>query len=309
MEQKVFGHLNPDTDSVCAAIVYAWYLTNHRSQPAVPYVLGSLAKEPSFVLNHFGVPTPALLGPLNAGDEVVIVDTNNPKELPEDLQVAELMEIVDHHILMGGLSSHVPIPVTIEPVACTTTVIWNLMQRAGVQPNAQMAGLMLAAILSDTLNFTSPTSTEKDKEVAKNLAQIAGINPDELAGEMFAAKSDISDLSASDLLVADSKVFELNGKKVRVSTLETTKPEFALAKLPELSGAITAMKSAESLDYVFFFIVNILTTGSQLYIASEHEKLVAEKAFAKSVEGELLDLPGVVSRKKQMIPQLESALR
>ncbi|MCC2631889.1 MAG: manganese-dependent inorganic pyrophosphatase [Patescibacteria group bacterium] len=305
---KVFGHLNPDTDSVTSAVAYAWFLSEHCGVEAEPYVLSRPNKEAVYALSHFGVEMPETLGALEEGAEVVIVDTNNPTELPADLGNALIKEVVDHHKL-GGITTPEPLAVTIRPVACTATVILGLMKQKGIEEApSHIAGLMLSAILSDTLMFTSPTTTEEDRQAAEQLAKMAGTDMEELASALFTAKSDLTGMSARDILLADSKLFTMGDKKIRVSSLETTDTKPALAMEAELLAGIEELKNEEFLDGMFFFVVDILSSNSTLILASSFEKETASKAFELTPDGSQLFLPGVVSRKKQMVPPLERAL-
>jgi manganese-dependent inorganic pyrophosphatase len=309
MSIKVFGHLIPDTDATCAAIVYAWYLSNHKNLDAEAFVLGDLNKETQFVLKHFGQKTPETLTGIGEGEVVVLVDTNNPEEILPDFKHASLLEIVDHHKLVGGIATSSPVSITMRPVACTTTIIWQMIvQENHTDIPVEVAGLMLAAILSDTLNFTSPTTTDADKEAAKALAIIAKEDSDKLADGMFEAKSDLSGMSTKDILLMDGKIFKLADKKVRISCLETTKPGSAMAMESELVKEIESLKKEEGLDAMFFFIVDILTSSSQLLLASSVERVVAERGFDGQIQGNVMSLPGVVSRKKQMVPAIEKGL-
>ncbi len=305
---KIIGHLSPDTDSTCAPIVYAWYL-RHKDMDVKPFITGDLNREAAYVLEHFGVAKPELLESLSKEDKYFLVDTNNPEELVSGYDKAELMGIVDHHKLVGGLNTESPIHITIRPVACTMTVIWELMERDGITDIPQdVAGLMLAAILSDTLKFTSPTTTNIDKEIAEKLADIAREDMDKLAEEMFAAKSNLEGMSAKDILLSDSKKFDLNDKKLRVSVLETTKPENSLSLKEGLLDAMQEIKEEEKLDGFFFFIVDILNTESHLIVPGEFEVELAQKAFEGRFADKAMRLPGVVSRKKQMIPNIQKTL-
>lgn len=305
---KVFGHLNPDTDSVSAAIVYAWLL-NEQGQEATSYILSKPNKEALYVLERFGFKKPESLQFLVEGDEVVLVDTNNPAELPDGMAFVTIKEIVDHHKLVGGFATAEPPIITIRPVACTMTVIWHRMQELGVVDIPEdIACLMLAAIVSDTLKFTSPTTTQEDKDLAKKLAEIAKVDVEELAAEMFAAKSDLTGMSARDLLLSDSKVFDMGLKKIRISSLETTDTLPALKMEAEIIADAEVLKQEEGLDGLFFFIVDILNSSATLLLVSDFEKEAAQKAFGAITEGNRMVLPGVVSRKKQMVPPLEKAL-
>lgn len=303
---KVFGHKSPDTDAACTPVSYAWYL-RQKGEDAEAFVLGELNRETKFVLDAAKVPHPKILGSLADGDEVVVLDTNNPEELPDDIAKARIIKIVDHHKLFG-LTSETPLEVYMKPVGCSSTLVYQLMKEENVTPSKEIATLMLSAILSDTLKFTSPTTTKQDKKAAEELAKIAAVDIDKHAEAMFAAKSDLSGMNARDILYLDSKVFDFNGKKVRISSLETTKPENAKAMKEDLVSAMEEIKKEEKLDGIFFFIVNILESGSELLVSAQAERDLAKKAFGKDFTGDYMILPGVVSRKKQMAPALEKAI-
>jgi len=303
---KVFGHLSPDTDATCSAIVWAWYLNEQTATEATPFVLGELNSETSFVLSRFGFSTPELLPGLTAGDEVVIVDTNNPQELPTNINEVKILQIIDHHKLVGGLTTDTPIDITIRPLACTATIQYDLIMQAGIAIPANIAGLMLSAILSDTLGFRSPTTTPHDKDVAEKLAVIAGVNHLAYADEMFAAKSDVSGFTDSGLIKLDSKKFEVGDKNFRVSVIETTTPATILARQAGIIEAIQACVAEENdIDDVLFFIVDILNEEATVLTYNEITKQVIASSFGVAVTSDTEVLPGIVSRKKQIIPALK----
>lgn len=300
---KVFGHKSPDTDTVCSAIVFAWFLKEVRGKEAVAFRLGELNKETAFVLEKWGVPVPEKLGDLVAGEKVAIVDTCNPEELPETLSTVDIVEVVDHHKL-SGLMTASPLAVTMRPYACTATILVEMTKQAGKEMPAQMKQLALSCIISDTLLFRSPTTTPFDKQIAEQLAMELGVSADQIANEMFERKSDLTGMSAKDILYADSKVFEMKGKKARVSTLETTNPANALsmktAILAEMQSAITT----EGIDDIFFFVVDILKEEATCVMSTESAKVWVSNAFGVAVTEDTVLLPGVVSRKKQIVPSL-----
>ena len=301
---KVFGHQSPDTDATGSAFIWAWYLQNHTGAEAKPYVLGELNKETSFVLNHWKVETPALLESVDADDEVVIVDTNNPQELFDNINDTKIKQIVDHHKLVGGLETPGPIDVTLKPLASTASVMYDLME--GVEIPDDIAGVMLSCILSDTLEFRSPTTTPHDKDIAEKLAAKLGVNIADYASEMFAAKSDISDFTDIGLVRLDSKKFSAGDTNLRVSVVETTNPASVLERKAGLIEAIESIVAEESdVDDVLFFIVDILNEESTVLCYNDKVKNIIEKSFDVTVEADTEVLPGVVSRKKQIIPSLK----
>lgn len=307
---KVIGHLNPDTDSTCTPVVYAWYLTEIKGQNAQAILAGEPNREALYLLERFNTAKPEIVSQLNEGEQIVLIDTNNAEELVSGWEKSEIVEIVDHHKLFGNISTEKPVSIVMSPVACVGTIVWEMIVSSGATSklSADHAGLLLGSILSDTLKFSSPTTTQRDRDAASALAEIAGVNVDELAEKMFAAKSDLTGMSAQDIILMDSKAVEFAGKKVRVSVLETVKPENALAMKDELIAGISKLKSEQGLAHLPLFIVDIMSTASTVIMADEADKELIEKAFAVEVSVDTVNLPGVVSRKKQMLPNLEKAL-
>lgn len=305
---KVMGHVNPDTDSTCSPIVYAWYLSNFKGLEAKAYLAGEPNKEALYVLNKFGIEKPTIISQLSEGDKIVLIDTNNADELLPGFEKSEIVEIVDHHKLFGNLITSSPIKITMEPVACVATIIWEKIksENQSTMP-IEMAGLLLSAILSDTLKFTSPTTTAKDKTAANELAEIALVDINELSSAMFEAKSDLSGMTADDILHVDSKVFEFGDKKLRISVLETTKPANALSMIEDIKLRMNELKR-EGIDGVMLYVVDILNTSSEVIVPSEFERDIVSKAHNVEFTGQTVTLPGVVSRKKQIAPYIEKVL-
>ncbi|MES2749221.1 MAG: manganese-dependent inorganic pyrophosphatase [Patescibacteria group bacterium] len=303
---KVFGHLSPDTDATTAALVYAWYLNEHTAHDATPYVLGELNSETSFVLQRFSFNVPELLPALAAGESVVVVDTNNPQELPANINDMNLVALIDHHKLVGGLTTETPTDITIKPLACTATVLYDQFVTEQITIPDNIKGLMLSAILSDTLGFRSPTTTPHDKDVAEKLAGSLSIDITSYADEMFAAKSDISNFSDSGLIKLDSKKYEVGDKNFRVSVIETTNTDTVLARKEGIVDAIKACLAEESdIDDVLFFVVDIFNEHATVFTYNDLTKQVIQNSFGVSVESDTEVLPGILSRKKQILPALK----
>lgn len=303
---KVFGHQSPDTDATGSAIIWAWYLNTHTTMDATPYVLGSLNTETQFVLNRFKVDVPTLLEAVKEDDEVVIVDTNNPQELFENINESTILQIIDHHKLVGGIETKGPIDVTMRPLACTATVIYDLMDGEVETMPTEIAGVMLSCILSDTLAFRSPTTTPHDKDVAEKLADELGINLEAYADELFAAKSDVSAFSDIGLVRMDSKKYDVGEKNFRVSVLETTTPETILARKEGIIAAINEVIAEENdVDEVLLFVVDILKEEATVLTYNDLTKQVIESSFGVTVDSDTEILPGIVSRKKQILPSLK----
>ena len=302
---KVFGHKSPDTDSTGSAIIWAWYLKEIQGRDATAHVLGIPNMETRFVLERWNLEIPPFLDSLKAGDKVFIVDTNNPGELPDGIADATIVGIIDHHLLTGGLVTRIPIEVTIWPLACTATVMYKLMEDHARSAPAAIKGLMLSCIISDTMAFRSPTTTDTDRAIAQELAEDLGIDMDAYAEEMFAAKSDISGYSDFELMQIDAKLYEIKGRKLRISVLETTAPEQILARKEGLLNAIDDEITNGIVDQVLLFVVDIINESATLLLPNPEVREIAQRSFNVTASGDNVVLPGIVSRKKQIIPQLD----
>lgn len=305
MTIKVFGHKSPDTDSTGSPLIWAWYLSEIRNQPAEAKLLGEPNTEAAFVINKWGFDKPEIISDVTAEDTVVIVDTNNPAELPAAINDANVIQIIDHHKLTGGLETKGPIDITIKPLACTATIMYNLMGDNAAKMPENIKGAMLSCILSDTLEFRSPTTTDQDKELAEKLAAELGLDIAAYASEMFEAKSDVSAFSDAELLRMDSKEYAVEGTKFRVSVLETTAPKIVLDRKDSLMETMTTVAAEDGVDQVLLFVVDILNEEATLLVPNDLVKTVAEKSFDATVSGDTVVLPGIMSRKKQIIPNLK----
>ena len=301
---QVFGHKAPDTDATGSAIIWSWYLNEIKDQAAAPKLLGKPNSEAAFVLQRWGFDQPEIIVDVNEGDDVIIVDTNNPAELPASINFANILEIIDHHMLVGGIRTKCPINITMRPLACTATIMADIMASDLTKAPEAIKGIMLSCILSDTLEFRSPTTTETDVALAHLLADELVIDINNYATDMFTAKSDVSAFSDSELLRMDSKMYEVGGKNFRVSVLETTSPTIVLNRKVGLMDTMKTVAREDSVDQVLMFVVDILNEESTLLVANDLVKTVAEKSFGVTVVSDTIVLPGVISRKKQIIPQL-----
>lgn len=305
-EIKVFGHQSPDTDATCSAIVWAWFLSEHRGQPAKAYILGEPNTEAAFVLETWGVEKPPVLASITSDDVVSVVDTNNAEELFPNINDAYILSIIDHHKLTGGLRTNSPREIVIQPYASTMTVMYNVMNIEPTDFPREIAGLMLSGILSDTLEFRSPTTTDTDKLLAENLAKALGTDVTAYANDMFAAKSDVSHMSDEEIVRMDSKIFEIKDINVRVSVVETTDPQQILDRKASLVAALDQVRDEDNVEQVLFFVVDILKEEATLFLHNDAVKAMAKDAFNAATENDTVVLPGVVSRKKQIIPALSA---
>lgn len=304
MTTLVFGHKAPDTDSTGSPLIWEWFL-NHTGMDAKAALLGTPNTEATFVTDRWGFKLPDIIDDVAADQKCVVVDTNNPAELPAGINAADVIAIIDHHKLTGGLETKNPINITIRPLACTATIMHQMMGEHAAHMPEGIKGLMLSCILSDTLAFRSPTTTPVDQDLAEALAKDLKIDIAKYADEMFAAKSDVSAFSEAELLRMDSKEYAVDGTKFRVSVLETTSPKAVLDRKDALVAAMPDVAKEDGVDQVLLFVVDILNEEATMLVPNDLTKTVAEASFDAKVEGDTVVLPGVMSRKKQIIPNLK----
>ncbi len=305
MTTLVFGHKSPDTDSTGSPLIWAWYLSAVKNTAAEAVLLGQPNTEAAFMLKHWGFEMPRVIADVTADDNVVIVDTNNPAELPASINEARIQAIIDHHLLAGGLRTRSPIDITMRPLACTATIMHDLIGADLHKAPRAIRGAMLSCILSDTLEFRSPTTTAHDRAVAEKLAADLGVSIPDLAARLFEAKSDVSAFSDAELLRMDSKEYTIAGKELRVSVLETTAPKVLLDRKAGLMAAMPGVASEDGADQVLLFIVDILREEATLLVPNDLVRQIAEASFGAKVSGDTVVLPGIMSRKKQIIPALK----
>lgn len=304
MTTLVFGHKNPDTDSVCAAIALA-DLKKKLGEDIAPAVQGELNPESKFVLDKFGVAAPAVVTSY-AGKDVYLVDHSDLAQSPDDLKQANILGIVDHHKL-GDVTTGQPLECWIWPVGCTCTVISRMYKYLGVEIPKDVAGIMLCAILSDTVIFKSATCTDEDKAVCAELAEICGESDLEALGiEMFKVKSAVEGTPIRELVFRDYKDFNMSGKGVGVGQLELVDLSIVDGIKADLEKDIKALKAEKGHHSVLLMLTDIMKEGTELLVASDDESVV-EKAFGVAPKDGKAWLPGIMSRKKQIVPDLEKA--
>ncbi|MBM9519961.1 manganese-dependent inorganic pyrophosphatase [Desulforhopalus vacuolatus] len=306
MAISVFGHTNPDTDTVTASLALA-ALFNAQGKDAEAFMQideANLNPESKTVLKRFGLTAPKTLGAV-AGKEVALVDFSDLGQGPADLAKAEIVAIVDHHKL-GDVTTNSPLLYRAEPVGCTGTILNKMFKEAGVTIPKDIAGGMLCAILSDTVNFKSPTCTEDDKVAVAELKGIAGVtDTDEVFMEMLKAKSAVAGIPAKDLLFRDYKDFDMNGKKVGVGQLELASLDQVDDVRKDLEKAMAAAK-AEGRHSVLLMLTDVVKEGTDLVVLSD-EPAVIEGAFSGKLKDGSMWIDGMMSRKKQTVPNLQKA--
>ncbi len=301
MSLFIFGHNSPDTDSICSAISLA-YLKKQLGVEATAYALEQPRKEALFVLDYFKVDVPQILssGDID-GKDVVLVDHNEDAQTADDIDKANLVEVIDHHKI-GCLSSDLPISVRIMPVGCTCTIIYDLFKENNVEIPYEIAGLLLSAILSDTLIFKSPTTTEKDKNAALELAKIAKVDFEKYGMEMFKAGTSLDGFSIEEIVNMDFKEFEMGSKKVGIGQVMTLDIDAVLSKKEEF---LTYINSSQ-LDMLVLAVTDIINEGSYLIYKGE-DKIISDAFSVDATQGVFVE--GIVSRKKQLVPKLTDAIK
>ncbi|MBF2566174.1 manganese-dependent inorganic pyrophosphatase [Listeria welshimeri] len=297
----VFGHKNPDTDTICSAISYA-ELKKAQGADIEAVRLGELNSETTFVLDYFQVTAPRLVQTVaNEVSEVALVDHNERQQSADDIDEVTVTAVVDHHRIANFETSD-PLYYRAEPVGCTTTILLKMFRENEVEISKTVAGLMLSAIISDTLLFQSPTCIEEDKVAAEKLAVIADVDIQTYGMEMLKAGADVSKKTVAELLL-DAKEFNMNGNKVEIAQINVVDVNDVLNRRSEVEALMTQNVVDKGLDLYLFVITNILTNDS-IGISIGSKTAVVEEAYGiKFVENQA-PLKGVVSRKKQVVPIL-----
>lgn len=296
----IFGHKNPDTDSITSSIVLA-NLENKLGKNAESCRLGKINKETQYVLDYLKMEAPRLIETVEDGAEVMLVDHANYKESIENLDNVKILKIIDHHKV--ALNTAYPLYYRAEPVGCTETILYKLYKENGVEINKTIATLMLSAIISDTLLFKSPTCTAEDVEIAKELAQIAEIDVNTYGMEMLKAGTDLNGFSIEEILNLDAKEFDLNGVKAIINQVNTASIEDVMTMKAELEVGMQKTISEKDLDLFMLLITDIVNSNSQVIALGKRADLV-EKSYQVTLENNTALLKGVVSRKKQVVPIL-----
>lgn len=302
----VFGHQNPDTDAITSAISYA-YLLNQQGLEAEAVALGQVNEETAYALNEFGQEAPRVIESIGTQTgTVALVDHNESQQSVADLAEVEVHSVVDHHKI-GDFTSAAPLTFIAKPYGCSQTIIFELFQEKGIEIPKEIAGLMLSAIISDTLLFKSPTTTEKDKKVGLALAEIAGVDVEAYGLALLKSGTNVDAKSASEIADGDAKSFEMDGKPVRIGQINVVDVDDVLKRKDEVISAMKDLVSENEYAAFLLVVTNILTSDSEgLLVGSEDFMKHAEQAFGGQVNDNQISLPGVVSRKKQVVPPLEA---
>jgi manganese-dependent inorganic pyrophosphatase len=304
MKMIVLGHQNPDCDSLCSAIALS-ALFNKLGKESTPVLQGEPNPEALFLLEQSGLPQPEIRTSV-AGEEIFIVDYSDWNQGTADMKQAKIRGIVDHHKL-GDITTSEPLECWIWPVGCSATIVYNMYKFHNQTPETAVAKMMMGAIISDTVNFQGPTTTDIDKVAAKALAEIAGVaDLEAFANAQFDAKSDIKLVPAAELILRDQKIFEMNGEQLAIGQLELTSLETAFEKKADMLVEMEKIQAANGYHSTIVLLTDINKLDTTALIVSKDADKVAS-ALKSSVVESAFELPGVVSRKKQIIPFLQEA--
>ena len=301
----IFGHKNPDTDTIASALVME-DLQKELGNDVQAARLGDVSDETQFALDYFKVQAPALLETPLKDKNVILVDHNEFQQSADDISDATITMVVDHHRI-SNFETAAPLYYRAEPVGCTTTILKKMYEENGIEIKPEIAGLMISAIISDTLLFKSPTCTEQDKQACEALAKIANVDLNEYGLEMLKAGASVKGKSPEFLLNMDAKSFNMGDKVVRIAQVNTVDVNEVLEIQEDVENEINAIIAKEQYDLFVFVITDILNSDSTA-IALGKEQQVVTKAFNTELNGNVAVLPGVVSRKKQVVPPIDELL-
>jgi manganese-dependent inorganic pyrophosphatase len=302
----IFGHKNPDTDTICSAIAYA-DLKTKLGLNAEPVRLGEINGETQFALNAFGIETPRFVETVaNEVSGVILVDHNERQQSVSDIDDVRVLEVIDHHRIANFETSD-PLYYRAEPVGCTATILNKMYKENGVSIPKEIAGLMLSAIISDSLLFKSPTCTEQDIAAARELAEIAGVDPEVYGLDMLKAGADLSDKTVAELISLDAKEFSMGNYKVEIAQVNAVDPNDVLIHKEEIEALISAVIAEKELDLFIFVVTDILINDS-VALALGRETRAVEQAYDVKLVDNTAVLKGVVSRKKQIVPVITDIL-
>ena len=301
----IFGHKNPDTDAISSALIMADFEQQTGNTEAKAYRLGEISAETQFALDYFNVEAPELLNEDLKGQDVILVDHNEFQQSADTISNATIKHVIDHHRI-SNFETAGPLYYRAEPVGCSATILYKMYKERGFEIKPEIAGLMISAIISDSLLFKSPTCTKEDVDAAQALKDIANVDLEAYGLEMLKAGTNLGNKSEDDLIDLDAKSFPMGGANLRIAQVNVVDPEELLARRDALEESMRVANDKNGYDTFVFVITNILTSVSTVLVVGDHLDKVAQ-AFNASYTDGVLTLPGVVSRKKQVVPPLTVA--
>ena len=305
MEKEIFifGHKNPDTDSICASLVKERLDRKNECNNTVAKRLGKVNKETQYVLDYLNIEAPEMLDKIEDGQEVCLVDHNEFNQSVEGIENAKILSVTDHHRIANFETSE-PLYYTAKPYGCTCTILFEEYKAQGHEINKEEAILMASSIISDTLLLKSPTTTEHDKKALTELEKIAGIDINKYGLDMLKAGTDLGDFTAEELVNLDAKNLDKDGAKFVIAQVNTVSIEDVLKRQKDLESAINSEIEKKGLQLFVLAITDILNSNSEIIALGKRIDAV-EKAFDVKLEDNKAFLQGVVSRKKQLLPNID----
>ncbi|CAJ1179513.1 manganese-dependent inorganic pyrophosphatase [Companilactobacillus paralimentarius DSM 13238 = JCM 10415] len=305
-KELVFGHRNPDTDAVSAAVAYS-YLQNQLGYNTEAVALGEPNLETKFVYNHFDAKYPRIISAINGEvKKVMLVDHNEKQQSVPDIDDVQITHVVDHHRI-ANFETKLPLYYRAEPLGCVSTIIWKMYNENDVEVPAKIAALMASSIISDTLLLKSPTTTDEDRAALKSLAKTAGIDYESYGLEMLKAGTNLDSKSTQELIDMDAKSFDMKGNSVRIAQVNTVDIDDTLKREADFVKDIKAESADKGYNLFVLLITNILTSDTTGIIIGDDSAIKTfEEALNTKVSDNKASLPGVVSRKKQVVPPLDA---
>ncbi|SUO90669.1 manganese-dependent inorganic pyrophosphatase [Streptococcus uberis] len=300
----VFGHQNPDTDAIASSYAFAYLAKNAYKMDAEVVALGEPNEETAFALDYFGVTAPRVVESAKAEgvDTVILTDHNEFQQSLSDISDVTIFGVVDHHRVANFETAN-PLFMRVEPVGSASSIVYRMYKENNLEVPKEIAGLLLSGLISDTLLLKSPTTHMTDYKVAEELANLAGVNLDEYGMSLLKAGTNLASKSEAELIDIDAKTFELNGNAVRVAQVNTVDIAEVLERQDAIETAISDAIVKEGYSDFVLMITDIVNSNSEiLALGSNMDKV--EAAFNFKLENNHAFLPGAVSRKKQVVPQL-----
>ena len=302
-EILIFGHKNPDTDSICSSLVKERLNRKLGKTNCKAVRLGKVNKETKYVLDYLKLEEPELIESVDEGQEVILVDHNEFNQSVDGIENAKILEVVDHHRI-SNFETLEPLYYTAKPYGCTSTILFGEYKINNVEISKEEAILMASSIMSDTLLLKSPTTTDYDIKALRELEKISGIDIKEYGLEMLKAGTDLNDFTAKELISLDAKSLDKNGTKFVIAQVNTVSIDDVLKRQEELENAIKEEIENRGLELFVLAITDILNSNSEI-IALGNKVEAVEKAFDIKLENNRTFLEGVVSRKKQLLPNID----
>ena len=305
MEEKIyiFGHKNPDTDSICSALVKERFNRKLGYEKCVARRLGNVNKETQYVLDYLGIEAPELIEKVEEGQEVILVDHNEVNHSVEGIEIAKVIGVIDHHRIANFETSE-PLYYNARPYGCTCTILYKEYAQRGLEISKEEAILMASAIISDTLLLKSPTTTKHDVKAVEELEKVAGIDLKEYGLEMLKAGTDLDDFTSEQLINLDAKSLDKDGTKFVIAQVNTVSIDDVLKRQEEIENEMKKAIEEKGLSLFVLAITDILNSNSEIIALGEKANVI-EPAFGKTLENNRAFLEGVVSRKKQLLPNID----